>query len=242
MLRYHTWGTCNGASASEMVVRKRRYQKAEQSYARRRKPRGLGHERRSEILTAAKQLFIDEGYETVTTRQLAQRVGLSQTGLYVYFQNKEKILEELRRSTYERLGARLKSIVAERPRGAMLLRRLLEGYLEFALENPDEYQLTYMVTHASLKSPERKSLERPAQEQPPGIQAFLGFRDQVAKLIEAGVLKKADAMVVTQALWCALHGLATLLITHPTFPWVDHRLLIDTLVETLVEGLQAPAR
>ncbi len=46
-----------------------------------RKPRGHGHERRSEILTAAKQLFISEGYETVTTRQLAERVGISQTGL-----------------------------------------------------------------------------------------------------------------------------------------------------------------
>ena len=49
--------------------------------AARRKARGHGHERRSEILSAAKQLFISEGYETVTTRQLAERVGLSQTGL-----------------------------------------------------------------------------------------------------------------------------------------------------------------
>lgn len=209
---------------------------------RQRKPRGSGHERRSEILAAAKELFISRGYETVTTRELANRVGLSQTGLYVYFQNKEEILQELRRSTYERMGARLGEVTAEGLPGAALLQRLLEGYLQFALENPDEYQLTYMVTHASLKHDERKDLTRPAAEQPPSIQVFLAFRDQVARLMAEGILQKGDPMAVTQALWGALHGLATLLITHPEFPWVDHRLLIETLVKTLVKGLQAPSR
>ena len=63
----------------------------------------------------------------------------------------------------------------------------------------------------------------------------------MAKLIAAGVLRRGDATAVTQMLWGALHGLAVLLITHPTFPWADHRLVIDTLVDTLVRGLKAPA-
>jgi len=205
-----------------------------------RKPRGHGHERRSEILTAAKQLFISEGYETVTTRQLAERVGISQTGLYVYFKNKEEILEELRQSTFRQLAARLADIVAGRARGVALLKRMLHGYMEFALANADEYQLTFMVTHASLKHHEEKNLERPAADQPVAIQVFLTFRDQVAKLIAAGVLRRGDATAVTQMLWGALHGLAVLLITHPTFPWADHRHVIDTLVDTLVRGLKAP--
>jgi AcrR family transcriptional regulator len=205
-----------------------------------RKARGQGHERRREILSAAKQLFLSEGYETVTTRQLAERVGLSQTGLYVYFKNKEEILEELRQSTFERLAKRLDDIVAERARGTAMLSRMLRGYIAFALANADEYQLTFMVTHASLKHHEEKNLDRPAEEQPVALQVFLTFRDQVAKLIADGRLRPADATVTTQMLWGALHGLTTLLITHPTFPWADHRHLIDTLVDTLVRGLKAP--
>jgi AcrR family transcriptional regulator len=206
-----------------------------------RKARGQGHERRREILSAAKQLFLSEGYETVTTRQLAERVGLSQTGLYVYFKNKEEILEELRQSTFERLAKRLDDIVAERARGTAMLKRMLHGYIAFALANADEYQLTFMVTHASLKHHEEKNLDRPAEEQPVALQVFLTFRNQVAKLIADGNLRPADATVTTQMLWGALHGLATLLITHPTFPWADHRHLIDTLVDTLVRGLKAPS-
>jgi AcrR family transcriptional regulator len=207
-----------------------------------RKPRGMGYERREEILAAATELFLSHGYENVTTRQLAARVGLSQTGLYVYFKNKEEILEALRRATFGRLGKCLEDAVGEGARGPALLRRVLTRYIEFALENADAYQLTFMVTHASLKEHARKDLARPLDEQPPGLQVFLAFREQVSRLIDAGVLKKADATVVTQALWSAAHGLATLLISHPAFPWVDHRQLIDTLVETLVQGLRRPQR
>ncbi len=202
----------------------------------RRKAWGHGHERHEEIVTAAKRLFMSEGYEAVTTRQLAQEVGLSQTGLYVYFKSKEEILAEIRLSAFGRLAARFREIT-ERPHGATLLKRLLVGYLEFALDNADEYQLMFMVTHASLKQQPDKRFDRPATGQPVSMQPILIFRDQMAKLVESGVLRRVDATAATQMLWGALHGLATLLITHPQFPWVERRLLLDTLVDTLNKGL-----
>jgi hypothetical protein len=122
-----------------------------------------------------------------------------------------------------------------------LLKRLLVGYLEFALENADEYQLMFMVTHASLKQQPDKRFDRPATGQPVSMQPILIFRDQMAKLVESGVLRRVDATAATQMLWGALHGLATLLITHPHFPWVDRRLLLDTMVDTLNKGLTKPS-
>ena len=205
----------------------------------RRKAWGHGHERHEEIVTAAKRLFMREGYEAVTTRQLAQEVGLSQTGLYVYFKSKDEILAEIRRSAFGRLTERFRDI-AGRTLGTTMLKRLLAGYLEFALENADEYQLMFMVTHASLKQA-AKSFDRPAAEQPVVMQPVVIFRDQMAKLVDSGVLRRVDPTVTTQMLWGALHGLATLLITHPTFPWVDRRLLIDSMVDTLNRGLTKPS-
>lgn len=206
----------------------------------RRKAWGHGHERHAEIVAAAKRLFMSEGYEAVTTRQLAQEVGLSQTGLYVYFKSKEEILAQIRLSAFGRLADRFREIAA-RTQGAALLKRLLVGYLEFALENADEYQLMFMVTHASLKQQPDKRFDRPATGQPVSMQPILIFRDQMAKLVESGVLRRVDATAATQMLWGALHGLATLLITHPHFPWVDRRLLLDTMVDTLNKGLTKPS-
>jgi len=56
-----------------------------------RKPKGSGQERRDEIIAAAKQLFMTEGFAKVTTRAIAEKAGLSQTGVYLYFPAKEDI-------------------------------------------------------------------------------------------------------------------------------------------------------
>ena len=209
---------------------------------RRRKPRGLGHERHGEILAAAKALFISEGYETVTTRKLAERVGLSQTGLYVYFKSKEEILEALCRETFEQLGRSFHEAVAGAKPDLTLLRRLIAGYVDFALKHPDEYQLTFMVSHAMLKHDHGKDLSRPFNEQGAGLQAFMLFREQIARMVEAGTVRPMDVNVATQTVWVACHGLAALLIARPEFPWADCKCLVDTLVEILVRGLENPRK
>jgi AcrR family transcriptional regulator len=203
-----------------------------------RKLRGFGHERRAEILAVAKQLFVREGYAAVTTRQVAERAGLSQTGLYIYFKDKQEILDELREATFRTLIARLGEVTSRRTLDAKHLELLLKGYLQFAFEHRDEYQLTLLAPHATAKHHPPKTLDRPAAEQPAGLAAFLLFRDEIEALARAGVIVADDANLVTQSLWGALHGLASLLINHPEFPWADHAQLMDTLIATLVRGLQ----
>jgi len=207
---------------------------------RERKPRGLGHERRGEILAAAKELFVAEGYETVTTRKLAERAGISQTGLYVYFKNKEEILEALCESTFELLTGALRTVAAETEPGPEQVRQMMHGYIAFGLEHPDEYQITFMVSHGAMHKGKPKDFSLPREQQPTGIDAFLCFRDQIEKVREAGYIP-IDATLATQIAWTALHGLVALFIAHPEFPWVERRVLIDTMVETLVTGLLKPA-
>ena len=50
-----------------------------------RKRKGEGSQRRAEILDAAKQLFVEEGYAATTIRRIAAKLGVSSTALYVYF-------------------------------------------------------------------------------------------------------------------------------------------------------------
>ncbi|MBV8122106.1 MAG: TetR/AcrR family transcriptional regulator [Alphaproteobacteria bacterium] len=205
--------------------------------APRRKPRGLGHERYDEILTAAKELFIAEGFATVTTRKLAKRVGLSQTGLYVYFKNKEEILDALCQRTFSRLGERLRQVAADAPPSLALFRRLVEGYIEFGIENPGEYMLTFMVAGSGAKAPREQDLSLPLEDQGPGMQAFLLFREQLARLGDAGLLKPLDPTLATQVVHMAMHGVVALLIARPHFGWSSRHLLVDTLVDTLLSGL-----
>jgi len=196
-----------------------------------RKPRGLGYERRGEILEAAKAIFIAEGYQTVTTRKLAERVGLSQTGLYLYFKNKEEILDAICSATFANLLQRLMAVEAEMGITPDSAKRLLETYIEFALAHPDEYQLSFMISHAHK---EAADLSLPFEEQPVPMQAFLAFQRMIAKLQAAGLVKVDDATVGAEVFWAAAHGLVSLQIAHPKFPWADRQAIVDTMTDLLL--------
>jgi AcrR family transcriptional regulator len=107
-------------------------------------PRGQGHLRRPEILAAAKQMFLADGYEAFTTRKLAARVGLSQTGLYVYFKSKEDLFDTLCRQSFVALGDDFRRAVASAGEGMPRLRALGLAYIQFGLAHPDEYRLTFL--------------------------------------------------------------------------------------------------
>ena len=65
-----------------------------------RKRRGEGHTRREEILQAAKELFLEQGYDATTIRRIADRVGISAPALYLYFKDKEAMMLALCDQTF----------------------------------------------------------------------------------------------------------------------------------------------
>jgi AcrR family transcriptional regulator len=204
-----------------------------------RKTRGFGQERRGEILAAATELFAAEGYSHVTTRALAERVGLSQTGLYIYFRTKEEILQAICDQTHDALTAAFDAAVAVARTPKDALRRLIRSYIDFGLTHPAEYQLTFTVSPDAL-APIEKDLSRPFDAQEPGARCFLRFRDHLAKLGEQGVPLDLDPMTAVQILWFVGHGAVSLLITRSHFPWSERAKLIESLEHFVIAGLAAP--
>ncbi|MFC5069101.1 TetR/AcrR family transcriptional regulator [Flaviflagellibacter deserti] len=204
-----------------------------------RKPRGHGHERRAEIIEAAKTLFFDEGVESVTTRRLAERVGVSQTGLYVYFPNKEAILDAIRRETFIALTEVISGVAKDAPANIDLLRAIGRTYIGFAFTHPKEFQLTFKAGSTRKHSTAELDLSRPYAEQSPGIQCFLTFRRQIERLLEAGVLRPADPTVIAQTTWMVFQGVCLMLIDWPNFPWAEREALIEQSLEMVVKGLAA---
>jgi len=110
-----------------------------------RKPKGEGHARRAEILAAAERIFIDVGYEGATIRRIADEVGLSSTALYMHFSEKSEILHEICRLAFGRLQAANATVIAEGGPPEVVLRKLMEAYVDFGFENPNAYRLTYLT-------------------------------------------------------------------------------------------------
>src|SRR3954468_8928347 len=109
-----------------------------------RKRRGEGHTRREEILAAAQELFLRDGYQATTIRRIADVVGVSAPALYLYFKDKDAIMLALCDQTF----LRLKEVMEGRERQDLArlerLRRCGPAYTRFAPEHPRQYWLPFM--------------------------------------------------------------------------------------------------
>lgn len=204
---------------------------------RTRKPRGQGHERPAEILDAAKQMFLTEGFQSFTTRKLAERVGLSQTGLYIYFKTKDEILDAICQRTYEATLRRYRQIEAEYADDLDRFAAMLRHSIQAGLAAPEEYQIIYMTRRKLLHGAEE--LAKPTEQQSRGVRIVVWQRDLVARLIASGVFRPMDPGVATQIVLAAPHGLVSRLIAWPDFPWVDREILTAALIEVFTSGLMA---
>jgi AcrR family transcriptional regulator len=196
-----------------------------------RKRKGEGAQRRAEILEAAKQLFVEEGYAATTIRRIAARLGISSTALYVYFPDKDAILVEICDTTFAGLIVELDEVRRCSTGPLDALSKSLERYIRFGLDHPNEYELTF-VTRRSKElqklEPEREKL---------GMQAFGRFRDCVDAVVRAGITNDSDTQRLTQQLWAAIHGLVVLLLLRSEFPWNEVNSLVSGHVTMLVRGV-----
>jgi AcrR family transcriptional regulator len=199
-----------------------------------RKARGCGHERPEEILCAARQLFLEHGVENVSTRQIAARVGISQTALYVYFKSKEEMLDQLSNAALCKLGSGLQKVDAECRDPIEYLRRALGGYVRFGLEHPDEYRLAFM-----LRDGHRRADGVDHKASPVGKALFVAMANRIGEGIAAGRIRDMgkSAEGVAQSVWAAIHGLVALRLAYPDFDWLPIDDQIDLHIAMLLRGL-----
>jgi AcrR family transcriptional regulator len=205
-----------------------------------RKRRGEGHTRREEILQAAKELFLEQGYDSTTIRRIAHRVGISAPALYLYFEDKEALMLALCDQTFGHLMAAIDEIEKTVSDPLQRVRRFGEAYVRFGLTHPDEYRLVFLGAH--MPEAIRKVGHRAATDDPtkPGVGGALVFKRLVGILGEleaSGAKLKYPADTCGELCWMGLHGLVSAFIMKPEFPWSDRELLINGMLDIHLEGI-----
>lgn len=98
-------------------------------------PESRFDQRLGKILVHATEVFYDKGYEGASMRDLARSSGMSLSGLYYYFESKEKLLYLIQKHTFstivERLRERLEAVTDPERR----IRVFILNHLEYFLTN-----------------------------------------------------------------------------------------------------------
>jgi len=160
-----------------------------------RKAKGHGHMRRVEILKAAEQIFVAEGYEGATIRKIADEVGVSSTCLYMHFRDKDQILLEICTAALEELLDLNREICALPLSPVERVRMLLRAYIDFALRNPNAYRLIFCAPTSAGPAEKAAATHELGSE---CGERFLGIvREVAAEGRLKGILKYYDAPIVS---------------------------------------------
>lgn len=190
---------------------------------------------RQEILNAASQMFAEDGYENVSMRKIADRIEYSPTTIYLYFKDKNDLLNQICEETFAMLYAEMQKIEKQSKNALDCLQKGIRAYIEFGLEHPNHYEVTFT-------SPLWNKIEEEKEykfEGSMGERTFGYLRSIVAQAVEEGGLKRGDVDAMSQVLWAGMHGVTSLLNGHSDFPFVSQEKLIDCLIDSMLNGLKA---
>jgi len=183
---------------------------------------------RRSILEAAREAFVRDGYEGVSMRRLAERVGCSHANLYLHFRDKEALFDCLVEESFDEFDVGLKAMFQSARGGdpVALVRKAGRAYVEFGLANPNIYEFAFLM-------------RRPGRKPDKPHVTYEGLQALVRRCMQEKRFRRMDVDVASQALWAAAHGITSLLIIRPHFPWADRDRVIAQVVDAAVDGLLA---
>jgi AcrR family transcriptional regulator len=187
-------------------------------------------ELRQEIMEAARELFVKEGFDNVSMRKIAEKIEYSPTTIYLYFQDKADLLDCIVEETLISLRARLDSLRYGEDL-VLDLKTGLRAYVEYWTVHPNDFRVAFMTDLKALDP------DRSWRCMAVGAAIYSSLRNSLRECAEEGVLKFPDLETASQAVWAATYGLIALFIMKPHFPWVDQSVLIDTVVNSAVDAL-----
>jgi AcrR family transcriptional regulator len=188
---------------------------------------------RGEILNAARDIFIDDGYEKFSMRKLAEKIDYSPTTIYHYFKNKDDLLFAICEEVAEQFLARMRYLRSVQHKPEEALRQAMLYLVEFAFENPNQYKV-FFLTRPNIYGTQEEFMKRESMAR----NSYFEFREMVHACIESGALRALDVDVLTQVLATAPHGLIAMTLYRNSFPWADRKVLAATLVDGLLRGLR----
>ncbi len=164
---------------------------------------------KEKILNAALDIIIREGYENLSMRNIARRIGMTAANLYNYFSSKDELYLTLLRNAFQKLNNSLRYMVRDVNDPLQKLMRIGEAYINFAIKNKNYYEIMLMTSAPRYSDFIGTEMERLAYEsKKTGIEVFNFILDILTEAFpEVGPGK---ARLILLELWSNLHGIVSL--------------------------------
>jgi AcrR family transcriptional regulator len=193
--------------------------------------RGDGERLREEILVAAERILIDTNDQSaLSIRAIASAVGVTPPSIYLHFADRNGLLFEVCERQWLKLEAAMDEAVAGVTDPIERIRHRGRAYVQFGLENPEHYRILMMSRPD--ETPDRFTDERLGSSA--GLEVIAA---DLSRAMAEGLLRQQDPAEAACLLWMAVHGMVSLLISKPDFPFPPVEQLFEHLARLTLDGL-----
>jgi AcrR family transcriptional regulator len=163
-------------------------------------------EMRERIIEAATRMFIEDGYEKTSIRNIAEQIEYSPATIYLYFKDKDELFFAIHEIGFQMLFREIE-ITGDIKNPLERLHKIGQIYIEFALKNPEYYDLMFI-----MRAPINALKEKKGDDQcwKTGESTFYFLLNTITECIQQGLIRSKDPVIAAMYTWSAVHGLVSL--------------------------------
>ncbi|GAB3985786.1 TetR/AcrR family transcriptional regulator [Actinoallomurus acanthiterrae] len=162
--------------------------------------------RRRQLLGAAQEVFVAQGYHAAAMDEIAERAGVSKPVLYQHFPGKLELYLALLDEHAEGLVQRLREALASTPDNKLRVQRTIEAFYDFVAGEGEAYRLVFESDLRNV-APVRARVDRANQQCAEMIaqviQEDTGVSSDEAHLLGMGLVGMAE---VSARYWLSVQG------------------------------------
>ncbi len=201
---------------------------------RTRSPRGKGEQLREEILAAAERILIETNDESaLSIRAIASAVGVTPPSIYLHFADRNDLVFAVCEKQAEQLDQAMEEAAAAGTDAWDRIRRRGAAYMRWGMDNPEHYRILMMSRPDN--TPDRFVDERLADTA--GLEAVTA--DLAAAAAEGTISAVPDAGKKAELLWMVIHGMVSLFISKPDFPFGPADSVLEAILDLVLNGMAA---
>jgi len=167
---------------------------------------------RARILDTALDIIITEGFNHLSVRKIASRLGVTATTIYNYYTNKNEINLMIRVRGFEKLYGLLTKHAAPYKDIESKIKALVRAYIEFGLNHPSYYDIMFNLHTPKYLDYVGTEIEPLAYtEKQNALKCLSLFTETIGAYLPMKG-KRKDHFILYQVVkfWSDLHGLVTL--------------------------------
>jgi len=188
---------------------------------------------RKNIIDTASEILVEEGYENLSIRKIANKIEYSPGIIYHYFKDKSEIVTFVVQQGYGRILRSINEVPVDTENPEKTIEQGLRKYIELMLQYPEQFRTVLMN--------DIKSIQEKVNMLHEGVSKDRKSIQQLCRLVELGIEKgkfrDMDIELTAQIIWTSTHGLLSRLILEKNISKQQRERLIDHHFQILISGL-----